>query len=324
MKMKKQLYFPLLITLLASLIFGVLPLGQPSTVYAAPDTENLWSESNSVSDPAQLTLTSSTDADGSTTGTWADASGKWAKTPYEWWEFVMENHTLGQGTINSVTLYLKHRQSGWANDNFNIDVFDGSTWNTVRAYVDGDGPPTTDTTDNWSVAVIDTWAKVDAAQVRIIGNGSSGGEDTVDWFVDTVELRVDYTLPPPDISNSPSDYAFGLLAEGATANTTLTYFTVTNYSGYDVNITIGGTDMIGGVTWELSDTATPGEDTYGLKAGLAGTSYNITVPKTFANPLVNNLTDSSSRQWGLQLLAPTSFSDGGSKSGTVTLTATQA
>ncbi|GAI09162.1 unnamed protein product, partial [marine sediment metagenome] len=37
--MKRQLYLPLLITLLASLVFGVLPWGQPSTVYAAPDTE---------------------------------------------------------------------------------------------------------------------------------------------------------------------------------------------------------------------------------------------------------------------------------------------
>jgi len=41
MKMKKRLYLPLLIMVLVSLISGVLPLGQPSIVYAAPDTETL-------------------------------------------------------------------------------------------------------------------------------------------------------------------------------------------------------------------------------------------------------------------------------------------
>ncbi len=88
MKMKKQLYFPLLLTLLASLVFGVFPLGQPATVYAAPGTESLWSGSNSA---PNLTLTNSTNADGSGAGTWADASGKWSKTPYEYWTFVVAN-----------------------------------------------------------------------------------------------------------------------------------------------------------------------------------------------------------------------------------------
>lgn len=63
MKMKKQLYLPLLITLLVSLIFGALHLGQPSIVYAAPDTESLWSQTNAVS--GGLTLTGGTNANGS-------------------------------------------------------------------------------------------------------------------------------------------------------------------------------------------------------------------------------------------------------------------
>lgn len=124
-----------------------------------------------------------------------------------------------------------------------------------------------------------------------------------------------------DISNSPNNYAFGVLQESISYPTGLDYFTITNNSTYAIVVTIRGSDMTGGNTWTLSDA--PGPDTYGLRAGLSGESYNITVTKT-DNVLIGNLTESSSQQWGLQFLAPTEFSDGAEKSGTVTLTATQA
>lgn len=520
MKMKRRLYFPVLIALLLALVFGAIPLSQPSPAYAAPDTENLWSGSNSVS-TAQLTLTSTTSADGSGTGDYAHANGLWAKATYEYWEFVMGDSAVGTGTINSITLYLKHYQSGWADDSFNIDVFDGSTWTTVQSYTEGSGPPASDTTNNWDVsATIDTWTKIDAAKVRIIGNGPVKGEDTVDWYVDTVELRVDYTPPPPtvtgitpnkgttadaalaitnlagtgfvtgasvelnfngadsiaatsvtvvsatqitcnfdlsgvstnlgaawdvkvtnpdtqsgtgndlftiylpdptvssitpntgentgsvsitdlagtnfvngatsvklakggesdingtsvvvvstikitcdfdltgaatgdwdvvvtvtgaetpatlaagftvtsptpDISNTPTSFGFGTVAESSTTETVLTHFTVTNNSGYAVNITIGGTDMTGGTTWTLSNDGTAGNMIYGLNAGLEGDSYNVPVKRDSPyNQLVGSLAGGGTTQrWGLQLLAPSTFADGGAKSGTVTLTATQA
>ena len=127
-----------------------------------------------------------------------------------------------------------------------------------------------------------------------------------------------------DISNSPISYPFGTLSEGSITATGLTHFTVTNNSAFAVNITIGGTDMTGGVTWELSDTATPGTNIYGLNAGLELSSYNITVKKTGPlNPLVDGLAASGTQKWGLQFLAPISFTDGVAKEGTVTLTATQ-
>ncbi len=326
-RMKKRFYFTILLALLASLVSGALPAGQPAKVYANPDLESLWSESNSVS-TAELTLSNTTWANGSGTTDFADASGLWAKATYESWTFVMANSAVGTGTLNTVTLYLQHYQSGWANDNYNIDVYDGSTWSTVRAYTNGDGPPTADTPDSWDVSsVLNTWTKIDAAQVRIIGNGTLQSEDTVDWFVDTVELRVDYTpVLPPDISNTPTSFGFGTVAESSTTNTGLAWFTVTNNSSFAVNITIGGTDMTGGTTWTLSDTATPGSDTYGLNAGLSGGSYNIIVKKNGPyNELVGSLAGGGGTQdWGLQLLAPTTFTGGGANSGTVTLTATAA
>ena len=181
----------------------------------APSIESLWSESNSVS--ADLTLIGSGNADGSTTETWADANGKWAKEIMQWWEFVMQNSNKS-GTINNVTLYLKHYQTGWVNDNFLIQIYNGSIWTDVRSYTAGDGPPGGDTTDNWDVNVlgIDTWTEINASRVRIIGNGQSAKEDTVDWFVDTVELRVNYTLPnQPPVVETPKTYNF-TLAEKST------------------------------------------------------------------------------------------------------------
>jgi hypothetical protein len=139
----------------------------------------------------------------------------------------------------------------------------------------------------------------------------------------TVLPVIKVSAQEPDISNNPSSYAFGTLNENASYSTNLDYFTVTNNSGYQVNITIRGSDMTGGISWTLSDNAIPGEDTYGLRAGLYGESYNITVSKT-DTLLIGNMTDNSSQQWGLELLSPTSFSDSAQKSGIVTLTATQA
>ena len=143
----------------------------------------------------------------------------------------------------------------------------------------------------------------------------------------TATVMVDITTPP-SISNTPSSYDFGTLNEGGTYETTggltTAYFTVTNNSAYAVNITIGGTDMTGGTTWTLSNTATPGVDTYGLKAGLEGSSYSIIVKSSSPNFLVEGLASLGTQDWGLQILAPATFTGGGANSGTVTLTATQA
>ncbi len=129
-----------------------------------------------------------------------------------------------------------------------------------------------------------------------------------------------------DISNSPDNYPFGTLSEGSITATGQTHFTVTNNSTYSVNITIGGSDMTGGDTWTLSDNATVGPNTYGLRAGLEEVgSYTIIVKRNGPyNFLVSDLASPGTQRWGLELLSPTSFSDGVQKSGIVTLTATQA
>jgi len=91
-----------------------------------------------------------------------------------------------------------------------------------------------------------------------------------------------------------------------------------------VDITISGTDIAAtGYAWTLSDTATPGTDTCGFKAGLEGGSYNIIIKKTAPyNTLVSSLADEASQDWGLQFLTPDEITDyeSGEMSGTITLT----
>jgi len=123
-----------------------------------------------------------------------------------------------------------------------------------------------------------------------------------------------------DISEKEPSYNFGVVLAGATVNTGLTAFEVTNSSGFNVDIYIRGTDMEGGIGWTLSDTATPEENILGFKAGIEGGDYNIVVRKTEPyNKLVNGLAPSVSQKWGLQLLTPTIISDGVQKQGTITL-----
>lgn len=129
-----------------------------------------------------------------------------------------------------------------------------------------------------------------------------------------------------DITNSPTTWSVNGGTPVATSSeyaTGLTHFTVTNNSGGTIDISISGTDMSGGNTWTLSDTATPGSMIYGLKAGLDGGDYTIIVKKSSPyNDLVTGLADSGTQDWGLKLYTPTEYTDGVTKSGTVTLTAT--
>ncbi len=133
------------------------------------------------------------------------------------------------------------------------------------------------------------------------------------------KLHIEYT---PALSNTPSSYNFGQVEPNASPSTGLNYFTVTNNSTSAVNIAISGTDLTGGTTWTLSDTATPGATTAGIKAGLNGGSYNVIVKKTAPyNTLKSSLGNGASQGWGLQILAPTGYTDSTQKNGSITLTA---
>jgi hypothetical protein len=158
----------------------------------------------------------------------------------------------------------------------------------------------------------------DFADIWEIISGENDGYPCLRWYCD----------PPAstEFTNDPPYYTFGLVEESGTYESGLDHFTITNTGDHTINITIHGTDMIGGsTTWTLSDSATPGTDIFGLKAGLEGGAYNVIVRKTaIFNTLKSSLATGATQKWGLQLLAPSSFSDYIQKSGTVILTATAA
>ena len=229
----------------------------------------------------------------------------------------------------------------------------GNNYASAR-YIDNDGPNADNTTRNdgngpadyyimqgtsmacpmaagIAALILEKNPSLTPAQVKqaientAIDEGAVGFDTTYGWGLIDALAAVGSVPSTIDILNSPSNYAFGLLSENLNYQTGFTHFTVTNNSAYPVNITIGGSDMTGGVNWTLSDTATPGADTYGLRSGLEGdTAYAIILKKnTPYNTLVSNLPSLGTQQWGLELIAPTSFSDSVQKSGTITLTATK-
>jgi len=132
----------------------------------------------------------------------------------------------------------------------------------------------------------------------------------------------------PAITNTPDNYGFGILATSTNGSTTINYFTLNNTGNCPVDITIQGTNLAGGDdTWTLSGTATPGENIYGLYAGLddADDNFDIVVNAT-ANAFVGDLPEATTQAWGLRLCMPTSLSGYNAQqmAGTVTLIASAA
>jgi len=214
-------------------------------------------------------------------------------------------------------LYVRRSGSGNIDDNWGIyySTNGGASYTAIETGLinpaDGNTP----------VVTVDT--ELDLSNLRVkIATAKVNDDDAGVAHIWDVWLEGGVT---PCISITPDKYDFGLISEGAAVETTLTCFTITNNSASPINVTIGGTDATGGVTWILSDDATPGANIYGLKAGLKGGDYTIIVRKNGPyNILVSDLGASANQSWGFKLYAPTTMNDGVPKTGTLTLTATAA
>ena len=145
---------------------------------------------------------------------------------------------------------------------------------------------------------------------------------------DSADVTVTATPSFLGISNSPSDHDFTTVTVSTTEETLTDAFTVTNTSSVPINVAIAVTTATwsGGATWTHSDTATAGADTAGLKANVGGAwgTDDVIIKFTAPNNLVASQTASTGFDWGLQLITPTSFSDGVEKEIVVRLTATDA
>jgi len=144
----------------------------------------------------------------------------------------------------------------------------------------------------------------------------------------TADVTLTATFAFVGISDNDTAYDFGVVAAGSTTNTTagVAQFAITNTSTVKTDMTISVTDATwtGGTAWTHSDTATAGADTVGLRAGkTAGTVADVIVKNAAPNYIYENCPASTNFTYGLQLLAPTSGTDGVQKTNTLRITAAQ-
>ena len=139
----------------------------------------------------------------------ASSTGPFGSTSANTWSFTaIDDTTLT--AVASVDLDLRFYMTNWVNDTYYIQVFDNTNtaclfgWCTVYTLkflptspIEGQ-PPTTLTTLTVPVtSILNTVARVNAAQVRIAGSAvTGGGADNVTIFIDEVRLRVLDVLPP--------------------------------------------------------------------------------------------------------------------------------
>jgi hypothetical protein len=240
------------------------------------------------------------------------------------YNLTLVSGSAGSGTISKVSVYIRIYNSG--NVGLATPVINPSGGTYLGTQITATSTWTTYHTDwatNPYTGVAWTWSDIATlkAGVKLDPNGGKTSLYCTQVYVD-----VNYTASSPaDVSDTPSTYDFGVLNASSSAATGLTNFTITNNSAFTINITISGTDMTGGNTWTLADDGNAGNMIVAIKAGLSGGSYNIIVKKTAPyNTLIAGLAGSGTQQWGMTLYAPTVFTDGVQKTGTITLTAVAA
>jgi len=144
---------------------------------------------------SDLTLTDSSNALYDPDDNVAYCSGQWYG---ENWYFVMFNATDCSGTINyvNVTFY-----SIYANTNPNSDTFaimgnkedsapTSGTWDTIWSGTSLWTTPQNKTYNITDSCGIDTFDEINQTRFKITSTAKSGGEDTVTWYVDAINITV--------------------------------------------------------------------------------------------------------------------------------------
>lgn len=141
----------------------------------------------------------------------------------------------------------------------------------------------------------------------------------------TADVTVQATPEYISITDNVTTQDFGTVATSSTENTSTSHVGITNVSSVQTDITIAVTaaTWAGGVTWTHSDTATPGADTAGLLSNRGGTWGTGDVIVKFASPnyIYENCPALTDFDYGILLMAPTSFGDGVQKSITLRIEA---
>lgn len=186
-----------------ALILILCSLLSLARVYANPGTETLrpmgvgtTTQLTAVGDTPNWKCVDEETADDDTTYVYRVESGFYTSSKYD--TYAIQNHSLGSGTINSVTIYIRCKMSGspysthWAKTAIRTHDtnYYGSQNNLGTSYVNYNTQYTTNpyTGSAW------TWDEVDAmeAGVQLAGDVSLQSRCTQVWVV------VDYTSQIPE------------------------------------------------------------------------------------------------------------------------------
>lgn len=142
----------------------------------------------------------------------------------------------------------------------------------------------------------------------------------------TADVTITATPAYIAVSDNTSDYDFGVVSTSSTQETPTSHIAITNTSSVQTDITIFTTgNFTGGGGWTVSNTATPGADTAGLNANRGGTwgVSDVIIEEAGGTPnyIYEDCPATTDFDYGIQLLAPTSFSDGDQKTVTVRISA---
>jgi thermitase len=151
--------------------------------------------------------------DGAFNSKMAESTGTYGESSAYRWTFTSIDDVTTFPVIAAVYLELRFYMTGWVDDSFSIQVYEPTNpacpagWCTVEALKINPtlGQPETQAPSSLTTmtipvtSVLDTSAKVNAAQVRIAGTASTGiSVDQVTIYVDEVRLRLlDYLPPTP-------------------------------------------------------------------------------------------------------------------------------
>lgn len=138
----------------------------------------------------------------------------------------------------------------------------------------------------------------------------------------TAEVELAATPKYVAIADNVTTYDFGTVDVSDNVATPDQYVGITNTSTTQTDITVStnSTTWSGGVTWTHSDTATPGADTAGLTVNTTGATP-IIVKNAGPNYIYENCPALTSFDYKINLLTPTSFTDGVEKKIKVVITA---
>lgn len=179
-----------------------------------------------TSQTSSLVITDAANSiDGSFNDAVASVTGAFGGPPGEDWTFATVQDTI-LFTITQTLAEIRFSQSGWADDSFDFEVYDGTAWSTVTTFDSLNPPPTGLTTLSYDVsATLDTAAKVNAVQMRLLGTGKTGSKDTISIFVDGARLGVTGAPPPtptPIPSPTPTPAPTPTVTPGPSPTPTLT------------------------------------------------------------------------------------------------------